>query len=120
MEALQPAAAESLSARSSPGSHLLRREARALLALGAPLIAAQLAQISMNFVDTVMAGNLSPRDLAAVAMGGSLWMPLFVFGMGVLMSISPTVANSFGAGERIRIGRHVRQGLWLSLAVAAV
>jgi MATE family multidrug resistance protein len=98
----------------------IRSEVRALLALGGPLIAAQLVQMAMSFVDTVMAGHLSPRDLAAVAVGVSLWVPIIVFGMGVLMSISPTVAQDFGAGRLGSIGGHVRQGLWLSQAVAIV
>jgi MATE family multidrug resistance protein len=95
-------------------------EVRALLNLGGPLIAAQLSQIAMSFVDTVMAGHLSPRDLAAVAVGVSLWVPIVVFGMGVLMSVSPTVAHDYGAGRFGDIGGHVRQGLWLSQAVAIV
>src|SRR5260370_22945635 len=74
----------------------------------------------MSFVDTVMAGHLSPRDLAAVAVGGSLWVHIVVFGMGVLMSVSPTVAQEYGAGRLDAIGGHVRQGLWLSQAVALV
>jgi MATE family multidrug resistance protein len=101
-----------------PLSQRLRREAQALLALGGPIVAAQLAQISMGFVDTVMAGHLGARDLAAVAVGSSLWMTLFVFGMGVLLSVSPTVAHSYGAGRIGDIGGHVRQGLWLSQLVA--
>ena len=98
-------------------SRRIAREALALLALGGPIIAAQLAQVSMSFVDTVMAGRLGAQDLAAVAVGVSLWMPIFVFGMGMLMSVSPTVAHSYGAGRHGEIGEQVRQGLWLSLAV---
>src|SRR5438128_792140 len=97
--------------------HRIAQEARALLALGGPIIAAQLAQVSMSFVDTVMAGRLSAQDLAAVAVGVSLWIPISVFGMGVLMSVSPTVAHAYGAGQSGEIGQHVRQGLWLALAV---
>jgi MATE family multidrug resistance protein len=98
-------------------SRQIGQEARALLALGGPIIAAQLAQVSMSFVDTVMAGRLSAQDLAAVAVGVSLWMPISVFGMGVLMSVSPTVAHGYGAGRHGEIGQQVRQGLWLGLAV---
>jgi MATE family multidrug resistance protein len=93
---------------------------RSLIALGGPLVAAQLVQIAMSFVDTVMAGHLSPRDLAAVAVGVSLWVPIIVFGMGVLMSVSPTIAQAYGAGRFAEIGGYVRQGLWLSLAVGLV
>ena len=98
----------------------VRTEVRSLIALGGPLVAAQLVQIAMSFVDTVMAGHLSPRDLAAVAVGVSLWVPIIVFGMGVLMSVSPTIAQAYGAGRFAEIGGYVRQGLWLSLAVGLV
>lgn len=98
----------------------IRAEAGAIVFLGAPLIAAQLAQISMNFVDTVMAGQLSPRDLAAVAIGGSLWMPVLVFGIGLLISVTPTVARLFGAGREAEIGHQVRQALWVSQGFAVI
>lgn len=98
----------------------MRSEAFSLLALGGPLIVAQLAQISMNFVDTVMSGHLSPQALAAVAVAGSLWMPIVVFGMGITMSVAPNVAHAYGARRYDEIGKHVRQGLWLSLGVGVV
>jgi len=96
------------------------REALALLALGGPIIASQLAQVSMSFVDTVMAGRVSAQGLAAVAVGVSLWMPVSVFGMGVLLSVSPTVSHLFGAEKYDEIGRQVRQGLWLATVVGLV
>lgn len=95
----------------------IRKEALALIALGGPIIAAQLAQVAMGCVDTVMAGRLGAADLAAVAVGISLWMPICVVGIGILISVSPTVAQSFGGGNFALIGRHLRQGLWLSLIV---
>lgn len=97
-----------------------RGEARALLRLGGPLIAAQLVQISMNLADTVMSGWLGPQALAAVGLGGSVWVPTIIFGMGLLMSVSPCVAQSFGSGDSLAVGHHVRQGLWLSQCVAIV
>ena len=53
--------------------------------------AAQLAQISMGFVDTVMAGHLSPQDLAAVAVAASLWVPILIFGMEFLFYLRFTL-----------------------------
>jgi MATE family multidrug resistance protein len=93
-------------------------ESLALLRLGGPIIASQLAQMSMGFVDTVMAGRLSASDLAAVAVGNSIWITALLFGWGLLLSVSPTVAHAYGAGETHAIGSPVRQGLWLSLAIS--
>ena len=50
-------------------------EARLLLALAIPVILAQIAQTAMGFVDTVMAGGYSATDMAAVAIGTSIWLP---------------------------------------------
>ncbi|HYR83756.1 MAG TPA: MATE family efflux transporter [Terriglobia bacterium] len=96
----------------------IREEAVATVKLGAPLIAAQVAQISIGFVDAVMAGRLSPQALAAVAVGSSVWFTVIVLCIGLLVSVSPSVAQLFGSGKHGEIGYCVRQGLWLSLAAA--
>jgi MATE family multidrug resistance protein len=93
-------------------------EAREILRLGTPAIFAQLAYFSMRVVDTVMAGQLGPEPLAAISLGGSLWMPLAVMGMGVLLPVSPSVAQAVGADRRDDCGHYLRQGLWLSQVVA--
>lgn len=90
-------------------------ELRALLGLAVPIIIAQLAHTAMGFVDTLMAGRVSAADLAAVALGNSLWVPLFLLMTGVLLATTPKVAVRFGAGEHASIGPLVRQALWLAL-----
>lgn len=92
-------------------------EARALTALALPLIGAQLAQMGMGFVDTVMTGRLGAVALAAVALGNSLWNPLFLFCLGVLLAVTATLSPLVGAGRLGEIGEWVRQGLWLALAL---
>ena len=101
----------------APRLQRIRTELRALLALAVPIIIAQLAHTAMGFVDTVMAGRVSPRDLAAVALGNSLWVPVFLLMTGVLLATTPKVAQRFGAGSHDEIGPLVRQALWLALAV---
>ncbi|MDG5768170.1 MATE family efflux transporter [Balneolales bacterium ANBcel1] len=92
-----------------------QNESRLTLGLGIPLVGAQLAQVSMSFVDTVMAGNYHPDDLASVAIGSSFFMPLFTIAVGILMALSPIIAQLFGSRRLGLIGKKVRQGLWLSL-----
>ncbi|GMR17269.1 MAG: proton-coupled multidrug efflux MATE transporter PmpM [Gammaproteobacteria bacterium] len=91
-----------------------RRELQALLRVGGPLIVNFLAIAGIHFADAVMAGRLGANELAAVAVGGSVWMLGFTFTLGILMSISPIVSRYFGAGQLSLIGRYTRQGLWLS------
>ena len=93
-------------------------EARNIVALGLPLVVNNLIQVGMQVTDTIMAGQLSAHALAAVAVGGAVWTPIFIFGLGVLMALTPTVAHLHGAGYHDEIGRWVRQGLWLALIMA--
>ncbi|PTA96116.1 multidrug transporter MdtK [Kluyvera sp. Nf5] len=93
-------------------------EARQLLALAIPVILAQVAQTAMGFVDTVMAGGYSATDMAAVAIGTSIWLPAILFGHGLLLALTPTVAQLNGSGRRERIAHQVRQGFWLAATVS--
>jgi multidrug resistance protein, MATE family len=93
-------------------------EAGGILKLAGPLVANNLALAGMNFADTVMAGRLGTVDLAAVAVGGSAWMVVFLAGLGVLMAVSPVVAHAYGGGRWEEAGRVLRQALWLSQVLA--
>jgi MATE family multidrug resistance protein len=95
-------------------------EARQLLALAIPVIFAQVAQTAMGFVDTVMAGGYSATDMAAVAIGTSIWLPAILFGHGLLLALTPVVAQLNGSGRRDRVASQVRQGFWLAGAVSVL
>lgn len=90
-------------------------EWRRLLSLAIPIVIAQLANTAMGFVDTMMAGRVSPNDLAAVALGNSIWVPIFLLMSGVLLATTAKAARLFGAGDNASIGPLVRQALWLGL-----
>lgn len=98
----------------------IRTELRGLLMLATPIIIAQLATTAMGFVDAVMAGRVSPRDLAAVALGNSIWIPVYLLMTGILLATTPKVAQRYGAGQHAEIGPLVRQALWLALCVGLI
>jgi MATE family multidrug resistance protein len=72
----------------------------------------------MMLANTVFAGRLGPEPLAGVAVGGSFYQMFWLFGLGVLMAISPIVAHAYGAGRDEEVGRRFRQGVWLALMLA--
>ncbi|MBE2187262.1 MAG: MATE family efflux transporter [Rhodothermales bacterium] len=90
----------------------LRREIRATLTLAAPVVLAQLAQVSLGFVDTVMVGRLGPEALAGVALGASMFFTLGLFGLGVVLAVGPMAAQAVGAGKPDEAAHAARQGLW--------
>ena len=99
----------------NPRTNSWKPEAKALLALAGPLVINNLAIAGMQFADTVMAGQLGAKSLAAVAVGGSVWFLGFSMCMGVLMAIAPIVARHFGANDHDLIGRYTRQGIYLAI-----
>ncbi|WP_245539942.1 MATE family efflux transporter [Rudaea cellulosilytica] len=91
------------------------RELRDTLILALPLIAGQLSAIGMNVVDTMLAGHYNAHTLAAVAVGAGVWSLAIVTGIGVMMSVPPSVAQLAGAQRRGEIGPLFRQALWMAL-----
>lgn len=97
-------------------------EARTLLTLMLPILLTQVAQAAFGLVDTIMAGRVSPADLAAVALGVGFWLPMVLLISGILQATTALVAQAYGA--RIldnhsiqRIPLITRQALWLALAL---
>nr|WP_217436993.1 MULTISPECIES: MATE family efflux transporter [Serratia] len=88
------------------------------MALAIPVIIAQISQTAMGVVDTIMAGSYSATDMAAVAVGTSIWLPTILFGHGLLLALTPVIAQLNGAGRRDRIAYQVRQGFWLASGVS--
>ena len=99
-------------------THAHRATIRDLIRLAWPVLIAQVAVVLNGVIDTIMAGRLSAIDLAAVGIGASIYITVFVSCMGVLLALTPTVAHLFGAGRSAEIGEEVRQSAWLALALS--
>jgi MATE family multidrug resistance protein len=94
---------------------LIFHESAALLRLTGPLLVAQLSQTAMGFVDTVMAGRYSAVDLAAVAVGSSIFFPVYLFLIGLQNAVTPLVAQAHGRGDRDGIHGSIRLGMAVGL-----
>lgn len=94
-------------------------EFKHLWRLASPLLAAQLLSTGLGAVDTLMAGRYSANDLAAVAIGSGLWLPVYLLISGLLIATTSMVARFHGASDGDAIVTTVQQSIWLSLAVAA-
>jgi MATE family, multidrug efflux pump len=95
-------------------------DVRAICALGAPLLGTNLSIIGMQFADTVMAGQLGARDLAALAVGVGFYHLFLLIGLGALMAVSPSIAHAFGANDTRGVTRYCRQAWWMALALAVL
>ena len=94
------------------------QDIRRIIHLAAPVLVGQLAVIAFGVIDTIMAGQASASDLAAVGLGGSIYVTVFISLMGMLQALAPTAGQLYGAGRTQEIGVEVRQAAWLGVALA--
>jgi len=90
-------------------------QAKRLIQLALPVLIAQVTQTMMGFIDTVMAGRVSAVDMAAVAVGTSLWLPAILFVQGLLMAFTPLFAHYNGANNQKAIQPLAFQGAYLAI-----
>jgi len=83
---------------------------RQLLIILVPILVAQVTMFSMSFFDTVMSGQASTQDLAGVAIGSSIWVPIGAGLGGICVAVTPIVAHLIGAKRKEDIAFKVIQG----------
>jgi len=96
------------------------RESRALLVIGMPLAATQLAQIAIMTIDVIMIGALGAEHLAAAALATTIYFTAWMTGMGPVAAVSPIIAQAVGAnpGERNAVATAMRMGIWAAVLVS--
>jgi multidrug resistance protein, MATE family len=99
-------------------THSLKEKIKLLFVILYPILITQVGLYSMNFVDTLMSGRAGANDLAGVAIGSSLWVPVFTGLSGILLAITPIVSHYIGAKQEERVSFSVLQGIYLSIALS--
>jgi len=96
-----------------------RADLRELVSLALPVCAVQLGWMFMGVVDTIMIGRVSAEALAGVALGNVYFFVLAIFGMGMLMSLDPIVAQAIGARDDVSVARAVQRASILAILLGA-
>jgi MATE family multidrug resistance protein len=95
-------------------------EMKSLLTLAWPLLIAQVTQTLMGVSDTIMAGRYSYTDMAAVAIGFSITMPVLMFIQGVTLGLSPIISRLQGSNQNSKVANALHQCVWLSLMLSVI
>lgn len=90
--------------------------ARAVLALGLPLVGSQVAQFAIGMTDTLMLGHYGVEALAAGTLGSTVFFVVLIAGSGFAFAVMPMVAEARGSGDDRAPRRVTRMGLWASVA----
>ena len=102
--------------RAAPLLHSARRIAR----LAWPVFIGQVAVLAFATVDTVMTARHSSQALAALAIGGSVYVSVFVGLMGVVLAVGPITGQLFGAHKLAEAGKQLHQAMWLALGLSVL
>ena len=94
------------------------RQSKLIVQHATPMLISQLSSMGMMIVDTVLLGHYGTADLAAVAVGGGIYIAILFALAGILQAISPTVAHLKGAGRDHEIAGALQQCFWLALLLS--
>ncbi|MDT0594347.1 MATE family efflux transporter [Glaciecola petra] len=95
-------------------------ELNVLSKLAWPLLIAQITQTLMGVSDTIMAGRYSSIDMAAVAIGVGISLPMLVFIQGISLALTPIISRLDGAKKVDDVAKNVWQMMYLLLFFAGV
>ncbi|MFO1221417.1 MAG: MATE family efflux transporter [Burkholderiaceae bacterium] len=98
----------------------LAADARRIAELAWPVLVGQLAVLGFSTVDTLLVGRYAAADMAAFAVGASIYITVFIGLMGVVLAIGPTVGQLYGAKRLAEAGHQMHQCVWLALALSAI
>lgn len=88
--------------------------------IAAPVMIGQLGHIMVSVADSIMVGRLGTFELAAVALGNSIFGIFMVFGIGITAGITPLVARADGMGGIHLPGVLLRHGFWVNLVASLI
>lgn len=97
-----------------------RYELKKLFHLMIPILLTQFSQAGFGLIDTIMAGHISATDLAAIAVGVGLWIPIMLLFSGIMIATTPLVAEANGARTPEKIAIIARQSLWVALILGII
>ncbi len=95
--------------------HLYKREIKKTLELAYPVIIGQLGFIMMGVVDSVMVGSLGAVPLAAASVSNSLFILIWMIGLGISIAVTPLVAIAVGGNRYEECGILFRQSLLINV-----
>lgn len=89
-------------------------EFKNLIKIGIPILGSQLSYMLMGTTDTIVAGRASSADLAGLGVGSAIFNTIWFLIAGVIFAVTPIVAQLFGAKKYEKIGKKLREILWIA------
>ena len=96
---------------------------RRICGLALPVVIAQAGQLTTQFADTAMVGNFGGEDpvpLAAVALGSSLFLLIYLAALGFALGITPLVGEYYARNDRRAVGLLFQNSILYCAIIGAI
>ena len=98
----------------------LPEKSKYMIKIVLPILITQVALYLMSFFDILMTSKYSIEHLAGVSIGSSIWVPVYTGLTGILIGITPIVAQLIGAKKKEDVRTFVQQGFYIAIGLAFV
>jgi len=98
----------------------LLKEGKKTAILSIPIIIGQISQMLMVITDTVMVGEVGVTELAALTFASSIFAVPFVFGIGLVTSVSILTSGAVGREDSAEARAVCRNGFFLALGAGCL
>lgn len=98
----------------------LKEKIKLILIMLVPILITQLGMFSMVFFNTILSGKYNSTDLAGVAIGSSIWNPVFTGLSGILLAVSPIAAQRFGEKKDKEVSSILAHGIYLAFFITFI
>lgn len=97
-----------------------KNKSKNMLKVIMPILITQIAMYMITFFDILMTGRYDTHHLAGVTIGSSFWVPVYTGLAGILMALTPIIAQHSGARNYKAVRPYVQQGIYVSVALSAI
>ena len=98
----------------------LLKEGKKTAILSIPIIIGQISQMLMVITDTVMVGDVGVTELAALTFASSIFAIPFIFGIGLVTSVSILTSGAIGREDDAEARSVCRNGFFLALGAGCL
>lgn len=98
----------------------IKDKIKLFLIIAFPILVTQISLYLMTFFDTVMSGQYGAADLAGTAIGSSIWVPVSTGINGIVLALTPIIAQINGSDDKREVPVIIQQGISLAIAASVV
>lgn len=80
------------------------------LRLGFPVIMGQVGHMMTSLVDNAMVGNINSTLLAASSLANTVFIMIYIFGLGLSIGLTPAVGRAYGNEKHGQIASYLKNG----------